>query len=149
MGIHVSILRGGFNGGNESYAGKQSALVEQIYFAEHREAMQRQDENNLKQVLPILDEHEQVGIDRLVRLSLDTKTAITLRVFGEFEDRLVSGVVVRIDSQIKQIKLASGDGEEDRIWVLLILGAEEIDATECVLSLDPKSRPAVGDVISE
>lgn len=63
---------------------------------EHREAMQQQDKNNRKHVLPVLDEQAQVEIDRLVRLSFDTKTAITLRVFGEFEDRLISGVVVRI-----------------------------------------------------
>ncbi|MBU8764167.1 YolD-like family protein [Micrococcus luteus] len=97
---------------------------------EHREAMQRQDKNNRKQVQPVLDEQEQVGIDRLVRLSFDTKTAVTLRVFGEFEDRKLSGVVVRIDRHLNQIQLAGGDGEEEWIRLSLILGAEERDAAE-------------------
>jgi hypothetical protein len=44
----------------------------------------------------------------------------TARV-GVFEERLISGVVVRIDWHLNQIKLAGGDGEEEWISVPLIL----------------------------
>jgi hypothetical protein len=131
MGMYAPIFEGGFFMRETKVTpGSNLLWSSKFVLPEHREAMQQQDKNNRKQVLPVLDEQAQVGIDRLVWLSFDTKTVITLRVFGKFEDRLVSGVVVRIDRHLNQIKLAGGDGEEEWISVPLILGAEEMDAAE-------------------
>lgn len=91
---------------------------------EHREAMQKREKENRRKVMPILDEQEKEAIGQKLGLSLKLGEEMTIRIFGEFEDRYVKGKVVHFDQNSRQVKIAFGEDEWERVPFSLILGVD-------------------------
>ncbi len=77
---------------------------------EHREAMLAETFNAKTKIKPILDEQEWDVILAAIRDSLNHKHPVSLRVYDQFEDLRLVGIVERVQSG--QIRM---DGEWFRI----------------------------------
>jgi hypothetical protein len=82
----------------------------------HRESLKRKER-------PVLDEQEMEELALKVGESLETGRPVTLKLYGEVEDREVTGVVTRIDPQAGRIRLRTAQGD---VWAALrdVIGAE-------------------------
>lgn len=72
---------------------------------EHRNALARLEKEAIKKTRPILHEDEMEDIYRAIHESLVTGSAITVMLFGEYENSEHSGVVAKIDPLRKMIQL--------------------------------------------
>lgn len=90
---------------------------------EHKERLiQRRKELGRKQ-RPELDEQRLQDIAYMIRQSCQEGTPVTLQVFDDFEDRFVTGVVVRVDQQLRRVIIEVDDGLE-RIDLNDIVGVQ-------------------------
>lgn len=84
---------------------------------EHKERLiQRRKEMGRKQ-RPELDDQRLQDIAYAIGQSRQEGTPVTLQVFGDFEDRYVTGTVQAVDQQLRRIKVAGVDGEAE--WINL------------------------------
>lgn len=92
---------------------------------EHRESMLTQENESRRKVMPILDEQEKENIEQKLTLSLKLGKDISIRVFGEFEDRYLTGKVVQLDQRTRRAKISLGEDDWERVPFSVILGVEE------------------------
>jgi hypothetical protein len=71
---------------------------------------------------PDLDPQALVEISQVLAQSLEDCSPITLTLFGDYEDKSIHGIVLRVDQQLRQIKFRHGD---DWDWIKIedIIGA--------------------------
>ncbi|OAB34277.1 hypothetical protein PMSD_15025 [Paenibacillus macquariensis subsp. defensor] len=79
---------------------------------QHREAAVRQAQN--RRVKPSLDEQQWEMVAQALSESIREHVPVTIHVFGAFENREVIGMVTRVDTYGKQVKLSFGDDFE---WI--------------------------------
>ncbi|MCM3042802.1 YolD-like family protein [Paenibacillus motobuensis] len=91
---------------------------------EHKEAMKVQDRENKRKAKPILDVQELEQIHQAISESLHEHRRITLRLYGEYEDTEMRGIVTAIQTHCREIKLATTPGEWQWIRMSDILFAE-------------------------
>ncbi|MEK5415277.1 YolD-like family protein [Paenibacillus sp. FSL L8-0708] len=65
---------------------------------------------------PDLDPQALAEISQVLAQSLEDCSPITITLFGEYEDRSIHGIVMRVDRQLKQIKFHHDDDWE---WIKL------------------------------
>ncbi|OMD87852.1 MULTISPECIES: YolD-like family protein [Paenibacillus] len=65
---------------------------------------------------PDLDPQALVEISQVLAQSLEDCSPITITLFGEYKDRSIHGIVMRVDWQLKQIKFHHDDDWE---WIKL------------------------------
>jgi hypothetical protein len=96
---------------------------------EHREAL-IEDDRNLKRITkPELDDQEVLLIDQIIHDAMKSNGTITLTVFDKHELKTVTGIVFKLDTIIKMVKIALEEPQPDQDeceWVPLrdILKAE-------------------------
>lgn len=71
---------------------------------------------------PDLDHQALAEISQVLAQSLEDCSPITTTLFGEYEDRSIHGIVMRIDQHLRQIKFRYGDDWE---WIMIgdVIGA--------------------------
>ncbi|MEK3735736.1 YolD-like family protein [Paenibacillus sp. FSL H7-0941] len=71
---------------------------------------------------PDLDPQAMVEISQVLAQSLEDCSPITITLFGEYEERSIHGIVMRVDQHLRQIKFRYG---EDWVWIKIedIIGA--------------------------
>ncbi|MEK4187237.1 MULTISPECIES: YolD-like family protein [unclassified Paenibacillus] len=71
---------------------------------------------------PELDPQALTEISEVLAQSLEDCSPITLKLFGEYEDRSIHGIVMRVDRQLGQIKFRHDDDWE---WIKIedVVGA--------------------------
>jgi len=74
---------------------------------EHREQLIEQRQRIEIQPKPILDDQELQEISNAVYSSFVQKSLISLVVYGEYENRTVTGIVQRVDPIRQQIRIDS------------------------------------------
>ncbi|WP_106768169.1 YolD-like family protein [Paenibacillus faecalis] len=79
---------------------------------EHRDAILARQEHKHKQQHPLLDEQQIGWIAEKLSLAYHNKEAVQLKVFGEYGDYSVNGVVERIDSLKQRIYIK-------KVWIPL------------------------------
>lgn len=84
---------------------------------EHREAILEYRKDLNKKQKPDMDEQELQEIDRKLRDSMQWKQPVSIIIFGEFEDRELSGEITYVDPYLKRVKVEFEDGYE---WVDLV-----------------------------
>lgn len=84
---------------------------------EHKESiLQHRRELNRKQK-PILDEQRIEEFVRTISTGMFTERPVRIKLFGEFEDREIVGVIEKVETATKQIKIDFGD--DDFEWIKL------------------------------
>lgn len=78
---------------------------------EHKEAMKCQSREATRKTRPILDGQELEQIQQALSESLHEHRRITLRLFHEFEDVEVSGIVTAVQTYRREIKLTIAPDE--------------------------------------
>ncbi|WP_339246953.1 YolD-like family protein [Paenibacillus sp. FSL R10-2796] len=63
---------------------------------------------------PELDPQALAEISQVLAQSLEDCSPITITLFGEYEDRSIHGIVMRVDQHLRQIKFRYGDDWE---WI--------------------------------
>lgn len=91
---------------------------------EHKRAMERQDHESKRKTRPVLDAQEMEQIQQVIAESLHEHRKITLRLFGEFEDNTICGIVNTIQTYRKELKLVIAPNEWQWISIRDILSAE-------------------------
>lgn len=91
---------------------------------EHKKAMARQDRENKRKIKPILDTQELEQIQLVLSESFHEHKRITLKLFHEFDDIEIRGIVTAIQTYRREIKLATSSGEWQWIRMTDILSAE-------------------------
>ncbi|MEK5417316.1 hypothetical protein BSK49_19170 [Paenibacillus odorifer] len=73
-------------------------------------------------IKPDLDPQALVEISQVLAQSLEDCSPITITLFGEYEDRSIHGIVMRVDQHLRQIKFRYGDDWE---WIMIgdVIGA--------------------------
>lgn len=107
-------------GSNKMWEGSRMMLPE------HVTMINQQRRDMLKKQRPELDETQLEDIDIKLRMSNKYTTEIEITLFGEFEDRVLQGVVVKIDPQLQRVKLELEDELYEWINVGDILGIENV-----------------------
>ncbi|GIO84507.1 hypothetical protein J25TS5_14390 [Paenibacillus faecis] len=82
---------------------------------EHGEAMERQQLEEGRQQRPTLDTQELELIERALAESYRDHCRIRLRLFDEYEDIELAGIVTAVHTYRREVKLATGPG--DWQWV--------------------------------
>ncbi|QGQ95890.1 YolD-like family protein [Paenibacillus psychroresistens] len=96
---------------------------------EHREEILKQNKAIKKLIKPVLDEQEVAVINQAIESAIKTNATIILTVFGKYELRNISGIVLKLDLMLQMVKIILEDpyAEQDECeWVPLrnILKAE-------------------------
>ena len=96
---------------------------------EHKERINGHRETLGRKERPVLDEQEMEELALKVGESLETGRPVTLKLYGEYGDRMVTGVVTKVDPQAGRIRLrtAQGDAQAD---MRDVIGAEYANAEE-------------------
>ena len=81
---------------------------------QHKEALLKRQENQVRKERPHLDEQASDDISRCLQWSLENREPITLQLYDPFEQREASGVVVDIDMIGQCVRLLEGD---ERHWI--------------------------------
>ena len=81
---------------------------------QHKEAAIRQAQEIHRRTKPTLDEQQWEIVEHALSESIREHVPITIHVFGSFENREVTGMVTRVDTYRKQVKLSFGDDFE---WI--------------------------------
>lgn len=63
---------------------------------------------------PDLDPQALAEISQVLAQSLEDCSPITITLFGEYEERSIHGIIMRVDQQLKQIKFRQDDDWE---WI--------------------------------
>lgn len=91
---------------------------------EHRKALIRQQRDELCKSKPLLDDQELESIQKVLNESFHHHKPICLRLFGEFGEVSVQGIVTIVQLYSEEIRLATG--QDDWQWIRIedILAAE-------------------------
>ncbi|GAA0390670.1 YolD-like family protein [Paenibacillus motobuensis] len=89
---------------------------------EHKRAIERQDHESKRKTKPILDTQELEQIQLVLSESFHEHKRITLRLFDEFDDVEISGIVTAIQAYRREIKMATSPGDWQWIRIVDILG---------------------------
>lgn len=90
---------------------------------EHKETIiRKQNEENLKTRLE-LDPQEVELIEQAINESFHERRCLTVKVWGEYEDTILRGVVVTVQTYLREIKLSIGKGEWKWIKIDNIISA--------------------------
>ncbi|AZS15383.1 YolD-like family protein [Paenibacillus lutimineralis] len=89
---------------------------------EHKEAMKRQSREATRKTRPVLDVQELEQIQLVLSESFHEHKRITLRLYDEYEDVEISGIVTVIQTYRREIKFATTPGEWQWIRIDDILG---------------------------
>jgi hypothetical protein len=84
---------------------------------EHRESILESNRHIKDFARPSLDEQEMVFVNEALQRSIYTKCLIKLKVYDVYQYREVTGTVVRMDYQLKQVKFDMGEEWE---WIKLL-----------------------------
>jgi hypothetical protein len=89
---------------------------------EHKQRILNDAMNEETRKKPVLDPQLIEEIQQVLAQSLEDCSPITLKLFGEHEDRSIHGIVMRVDQYLRQIKFRYGD---DWDWIKIedIIGA--------------------------
>lgn len=91
---------------------------------EHKEAMKRQSREATRKTKSILGTQELEQIQQVLSESFHEHRRITLKLFHEFDDIEVSGIVTAVQSYRREIKLATDRDEWQWIRMADILSVE-------------------------
>jgi hypothetical protein len=102
---------------------------------EHRESLLEQNRHLKDFRRPTLDEQEIVFVNEAIQRSIYAKCLITLKVYDFNCYREITGTVVRMDYQLKQVKFVIDDPhteEDEWEWIKLmdIMKAEVKESNE-------------------
>ncbi|MNW27583.1 YolD-like protein [compost metagenome] len=92
---------------------------------EHVERIQRHYIEENRKVKPILDDQEVQLIEQALVDSYNQRQPVTLKVFGPFEDVVLTGTVIALNSSRREVKLLAADEEYQWIELGEILAAYE------------------------
>ncbi|AOZ94946.1 hypothetical protein PNBC_08065 [Paenibacillus crassostreae] len=81
---------------------------------EHRAAILRQEYESNRRVKPILDEQQWEIVEQAIAESVREHVTVTLQVFGNFENRELSGIVNIVNTFRREVKLCF---ENDWEWI--------------------------------
>lgn len=89
---------------------------------EHKNRILDDPLNEEVQSKPDLDPQELAEISQVLAQSLEDCSPITITLFGEYEDRSIHGIVMRVDQHLRQIKFRYGENWD---WIKIedIIGA--------------------------
>ncbi|WP_256846889.1 YolD-like family protein [Paenibacillus sp. Pae108] len=82
---------------------------------EHKEAINRHRKESGRKQRPVLDEQRQQDLGYAIGEAMANQRAVTLVLFGEYEDREVTGTVEKVDRQLRRMKVITGPDEYE--WV--------------------------------
>ncbi|CAG5078396.1 MAG: YolD-like family protein [Thermobacillus sp.] len=90
---------------------------------EHKERINGHRESLNRKERPVLDEQEMEELALRIGESLETGRPVTLKLYGEYADREVTGVVTKVDPQAGRIRLRTALGD---MWAKMrdVIGAE-------------------------
>ncbi|MCM3038153.1 YolD-like family protein [Paenibacillus motobuensis] len=91
---------------------------------EHKEAMKRQSREATRKTRPILDGQELEQIQQVLSESFHEHRRITLRIFDEYDNVEISGIVTTIQTYRREIKLSTALNDWQWIGMSDILSAE-------------------------
>ncbi|MNW42247.1 YolD-like protein [compost metagenome] len=91
---------------------------------EHMEAMKVKARERKRKTRPMLDDQEQEQILRALSESLREHKRIKLRIFGEYKDVEVSGIVTAVQRYRQEIRLDTAPDEWEWIEIIDVLAAE-------------------------
>lgn len=84
---------------------------------EHSERIRQHYIEEKRKAKPVLDDQEVQLIEQAIIDSYNTRTPITLVIFGPFDNNVISGVVVSINAGRREVKLSNETGEYS--WIKL------------------------------
>lgn len=90
---------------------------------EHKETIIRRRREENRKMRPILDAQEIEQIERVIAEAFRERRRITLRIWGEYEDKIVSGGVRTVQTYLREIKLTTGPEEWQWVKIKDILSA--------------------------
>ncbi|OAB33855.1 YolD-like family protein [Paenibacillus glacialis] len=97
--------------GNEMYESSRFIIPQ------HREAALRQAREISRREKPLLDEQEIHRIERVLIDSYNRRTFITITLFDPFDDVQMKGLVIVINTYLREIKLWF---EDEYNWIKMI-----------------------------
>lgn len=94
-----------------------------LIIPQHKEAAIKQMQEIHRRKKPSLDEQQWEMVELALSESIREHLEVRIHVFGPFENTEVTGMVTRVDTHRKQVKLSFGDNYE---WIKFedIIGAE-------------------------
>lgn len=87
--------------------------------------IQLQIEENRRE-RPELDEQQVEELGWQLQEAIESKAPVEITLFGEFRDRVIQGVVTRVDTQIMRVRVEYEDDEFEWVSVGDILGIDII-----------------------
>lgn len=84
---------------------------------QHRESAVRQAQEIHRRKKPSLDEQQWEMVELALSESIREHVEVTIQVFGAFENTKVVGMVTRVDTYRKQVKLSFDDDYE---WIKFV-----------------------------
>lgn len=90
---------------------------------EHKESLRRASREEHRKARTELDAQEIEQIERVISEAFRERRRITLRIWGENEDTIVSGGVRTVQTYLREIKLTTGPGEWQWVKIKDILTA--------------------------
>lgn len=85
-----------------------------LIIPQHKEAAIKQMQEINRRKKPSLDEQQWEEVERALSESIREHVPVTIQVFDPFENREVIGMVTRVDTFRKQVKLSY---EDDWEWI--------------------------------
>lgn len=83
---------------------------------EHKERILRDQKKWKLKQRPVLDEQEWEIISRAIGNSKVNQETITLVLYGEYEDTEVTGIVTKVDQQLRRVRV---DQDDEWQWIAL------------------------------
>lgn len=88
---------------------------------EHKEAINLQSKEDYKRTKPVIDEQELEFIELALMESFHEAHSIIFRLFGEYEDIMLSGIVVLMHISRRSVKISTSLDEWEWIQIEDIL----------------------------
>ncbi len=90
---------------------------------EHKETIIRKRIEEGRKHRPELDAQEIELIERAIAEAFRERRAVTLLIWGEYEDTEIRGIILTVQTYLREIKLSTGDGDWQWIKIEDILSA--------------------------
>lgn len=103
--------------GNGIFEGSRMILTE------HRDEWIRRANTKLARFKPTLDDQEIQEIEYTIVQSYNERTKIKLILFDPYEDKVVSGIVVGLNTYRREVKLATAQDEWEWVYIKDIISA--------------------------
>lgn len=91
--------------------------------SEHKEILRKASQEERRRGRPELDAQEIEQIERVISEAFRERRAVTLRLWGEYEDTEICGGILAVQTYLREIKLSTGDGDWQWIKIGDILSA--------------------------